>query len=146
MHEDQRMAPVELGHDRVEAWIPKVGPVGVRALQDQTVDAEDVEGTSKLVERAVHVGQWQAGEVPETPRRVGDHPGPVVVACSGQPASVPSSPKWTPVADTDSTALSMPTRSMTPREMPGLHSGSSRPATSVTALSPSSSRSGGGRR
>ena len=81
------MAPVEVGQYRVEAWIPKVGPVAVRALEDQAIDAEDVEGVGQLVERAVHVGQRQAGEVPEAARRVGHHPGSVVVACHGQSTS-----------------------------------------------------------
>ena len=64
---DGCIAPVELGEDLVESRVTEVSAVVV-ALHHDTVDVQGVDGVVDLLERAVHGGQRQRGEQPESTR------------------------------------------------------------------------------
>ena len=76
-------APLQLVEQRSEARVPEVGAAGV-AEQHDAVQLEVVEGVGQFGERAVDVGQRQAGEAAEP---VGAAPGQLggqFVALPGQ--------------------------------------------------------------
>lgn len=57
MHEDEGRPTVELGQERIKPRVAHVGPVGVRALEDEPLGAEHVHGVLDLGEGGVEVGQ-----------------------------------------------------------------------------------------
>jgi hypothetical protein len=83
VHEHDGGAPLQFVEQRREARVPEVGAAGV-AEQHDAVQPEVVEGVGQFGERAVDVGQGQAGEAAEPVGTVAGQLGRQFVAPSGQ--------------------------------------------------------------
>ena len=95
MDEHDGLAPLQLVEQRGEARVPEVDAAGV-AEQHDAIQPEVIEGVGQFGERAVDVGQRQAGEAAEPVGTVPGQFGGQFVAPPGQArAALASSPVCT---------------------------------------------------
>jgi hypothetical protein len=81
MNEYNRLAPVQLGEDRIEFLIAQIAVVHTGKKSD-TVKAQNVERVGDLLQRAVDVRHWQKRKSAEARRVFGDPPSLELIADS----------------------------------------------------------------